>query len=71
MSSIGSLASTFSSMSQARVADQVGMAVMKKSLDAGKAQGEAAISLLEDAAQLSSDIIRADPHKGNMIDVTA
>ena len=38
---------------QSQLGFEVGMAVAKKGLDAQKAQGEAAVQLLEAAAQLS------------------
>ena len=38
---------------QAQIGYQVGIAVAKKGLDAQKAQGEAAVQLLQAAAQLS------------------
>ncbi|NLS98083.1 MAG: putative motility protein [Planctomycetaceae bacterium] len=41
---------------QAQLGYQVSMAVVKKGLDAQKAQGEAAVQLLEAAAQLSKAI---------------
>ncbi len=41
---------------QAQLGYQVSMAVVKKGLDAQKVQGEAAVQLLEAAAQLSKAI---------------
>lgn len=41
---------------QSQLGFEVGMAVAKKGLDAQKAQGEAAVQLLEAAAQLSKAV---------------
>lgn len=68
MSGIGSVAS---GMQQAQLGHQVGIAVARKTLDSMKQQGQAAISLLDQAASVQQNVIRSDPHKGTMIDVVA
>jgi hypothetical protein len=68
MSAIGSLAS---GMQQAQIGQQIGVAIARKGLDAMKQQGQAAVSLLEQAAEVQQNVIRADPHKGHMLDVIA
>ena len=66
MSSVGSSAG----LSSASVASQVGVAVVGKALDAAKAQGEAAVSLLQEAAQLQQQLgSSGDPHRGQLLDV--
>lgn len=48
------------------------MRVAVKTLDAAKAQGDAAISLLQAAASLQDQAFaNLEPHKGQHIDVTA
>lgn len=44
---------------------------MRKALDQARSQGDAAVSLIEAAASVQADAIRADPHKGNLLDVKA
>lgn len=44
------IAATATSLSQARLSTQIGLAVAKKSLDAARQQGQAAIELLQAAA---------------------
>lgn len=45
----------FSAISQAQAQSQVSYAVARKSLDAAKAQGDAAIALLQSAAEVQSN----------------
>ena len=45
----------FSAISQAQVQNDVAFAVARKSLDAAKAQGDAAISLLQSAADIQQN----------------
>jgi hypothetical protein len=47
---------SFMSAQQSAVSQQVQTAVVKKSLDASKAQGEAVVALLQDAVQLSKSL---------------
>ncbi len=71
MSSIPSIAA-ISSYQQEQVINSVSMAVACKSLDAAKAQGEAAISLLDAAVQMQQQQMQAsgiEPGKGAHIDV--
>lgn len=63
-----------SALSQAQVANQVGMAVARKSLDAAKLQGQAAISLLQQAADMQKQMVQnvsLEPGKGVNLDVLA
>jgi hypothetical protein len=61
-------------LSQARLANQVGMAVARKSLDAAKLQGQAAVSLLQQAATMQKQMVQQaslEPGKGVHLDVRA
>ncbi len=70
MSSISSAAT--SGFAQAQLAQQVGIKIAAKTLDAAKAQGDAAISLLEAAASIQDQSLGSlEPHKGQALDVTA
>ena len=70
MSSISSAAT--SGLAQAQLAQEVGIKIVAKTLDAAKAQGDAAISLLQAAASLQSQSLGSlEPHKGQALDVTA
>jgi len=70
MSSITTAAA--SSLAQAQLAQQVGIKVAVKSLDASRAQGDAAISLLQAAADFQQQALgNLEPHKGQALDVTA
>jgi len=70
MSSIS--AADASLLSQAQLAQEVSMKVASKALDAAKVQGEAAISLLEAAAEVQKQSVGStDPHKGQALDVRA
>ncbi len=63
-----SLASDFSAIQAAQTQQQIGVAVAKKSLDAAKQQGQAAISLLESAVQVQQQSL--NPNVGRSLDVT-
>ncbi len=67
MSDVTSIAQYATTMSQAQLSQQVSTAVMRKSLDATKQQGQAAIALLEAAAQVAKNV---EPGKGIALDVT-
>ncbi len=70
MSSITSV--TSSGLAQAQLAQQVGIKVAAKALDAAKAQGDAAISLLQAAAESQQQALgNLEPYKGQALDVTA
>ncbi len=70
MSSIS--ATDASTLSQAQLAQEVSMKIASKTLDAARAQGDAAISLLEAAAEVQQQGLGSlEPHKGQAIDVTA
>jgi hypothetical protein len=63
-----------SSLAQAQTMQQVDMAVARKSLDATKAQGDAAVSLIQAAADLQQQMVRtasANPNVGVNLDVVA
>ena len=45
----------FSSISQAQVQSEIAFAVARKSLDSVKAQGDAALALLQSAAEVQSN----------------
>lgn len=62
------MASQFSAIQAAQTQQSIGMAVAKKSMDATKQQGAAAISLLEGAAQMQK--MSLNPNVGKTIDVT-
>jgi hypothetical protein len=65
---VTSLASDFSAIQAAQTQQAVGVAVAKKSMDAAKQQGQAAISLLESAAQIQQQSL--NPNVGRNLDVT-
>lgn len=70
MSSISS--SHASGLAHAQLAQQVGVKVAGKTLDAAKAQGDAAISLIQAAADTQQQALGAlEPHKGQALDLTA
>lgn len=70
MSSIPPNAST--GLAQAQLAQQVSVKIVAKTLDAAKAQGDAAISLLQAAAAIQDQALtNLEPHKGQTLDVTA
>lgn len=63
-----------SALAQAQVAQQVNTAVARKSLDAAKLQGQAAVSLLQQAASLQKQMVQnvsLEPGKGTQLDVFA
>lgn len=61
-----------SGLAQAQLAQQVSVKVARKSLDAAKAQGDAAISLLQAAASMQKQALGAlEPHKGQALDLSA
>ena len=60
---------TASGASQAALSNQVSMKIAEKTLDVAKTQGQAAISLLEDAAQLQQAVKPTpDAHRGHLLD---
>ncbi len=72
--------SSVSGLSNSQLGYDVGIAVARKTLDTQRAQGDAALKLLEGAAELSQQsserttaqpVIRPEPHKGNLVDVIA
>ncbi len=70
MSSISATDASF--LSQAQLAQEVSIKVARKTLDAAKAQGDAAITLLQAAAQTQQQALaNLEPHKGQAIDVSA
>ncbi|MEM6551883.1 MAG: YjfB family protein [Planctomycetota bacterium] len=74
MSIGGVSASGASALTSAQVQSQVGVSVAKKALDQAKAQGDAAVSLLDAAAQTQKAMVERvsiEPFKGTMIDVIA
>jgi hypothetical protein len=59
MSCIGSVNDALSSLFQAKqnkVATQIGMAVQRKSLDATQLQGQAAVQLIQSAAEIAKQL---------------
>ena len=49
---------------------QISVAVAEKAQDAAKLEGEAALSLLQDAAQMQQQLSASpDPHRGTFLDV--
>lgn len=58
-----------SAFQQGQLAQQVSVAVAKKSLDAAKAQGQAAISLLQAAVEVQQKTLPTEPGKGARVDV--
>ena len=69
-------AAAASGLAQAQLLQQVDVAVARKTLDAAEAQGEAALALLDAAAELAEQPARqasgaTQPGKGRLIDVSA
>jgi len=64
MSAIGSVSSTAVDLSSA-----VSVAVAVKSRDVAKAQGQAAVSLLESAVKLQNQVASVSSNLGNRLDV--
>jgi hypothetical protein len=74
MASVQGIAAYASNLSAAQLHQQVGVAVARKSLDAMEAQGQAAVSLLEEAASLQDQMVAAAsplPHIGKTLDTFA
>jgi hypothetical protein len=70
MSSISPAAS--SGLAQAQLAQQVGIKIAAKTLDAARAQGDAAISLLQAAASIQEQSLGSiESHLGQSLDVRA
>lgn len=63
-------AAALSSIQQNAVSAEVSTRVARKALDVAEQQGDAAISLLEQAAELAKQL-SFEPNKGSQIDVTA
>jgi hypothetical protein len=61
-----SLAAYATGLKQAQLGEQVAMRVAKKGLDAAKQQGEAAMALLQAAADVAQQL---EPGKGNHLNV--
>lgn len=57
-----------SSLQNAALGQQIGIAVAAKGLDAAKAQGRAVVAMLDDAAQLQAQMANASPNLGRRID---
>ncbi len=56
--------------SSASLSAQVSLAVAQKTQDVAKAQGEAAVAMLQQAAQLQQQLsASSDPHRGHRLDV--
>jgi Putative motility protein len=69
---MSSVSAASSILTQAQLAQRVSVKVAAKTLDAAKAQGDAAVSLLEAAAQVQEQALgNLEPHKGQTLDVTA
>jgi hypothetical protein len=64
-------AATASALTQASTASEISMRVAKKVLDATKAQGEAAVSLLESAAKIQQQERSYATSPGGSLDVMA
>ena len=67
-------AASISAFQQADLVNQVQTRVARKTLDVAEQQGQAAISLLEGAAQLQEQQVRSlsvEPFKGQALDVIA
>ena len=64
-------AAGLSAMTQSATASEISMRVAKKALDASRAQGEAAISLLQSAANLQKEERTNATGPGGSLDVMA
>lgn len=67
-------ASSISAFQQATLRNEVQTRVARKAQDVAKQQGQAAISLLEGAAQLQQQQVQTfsvEPHKGHALDLLA
>ena len=61
-----------SAIQQSQIGGRIATAVMSKSFDVAKDQGEAMVSLLEEASELQREIaVDGQPHKGRHLDVRA
>jgi putative motility protein YjfB-like len=61
-----------SDLAQAQLAQEVGIRIAAKTLDAARAQGDAAISLLQAAASFQEQSLGSiEPHMGQSLDVRA
>ncbi len=63
-----------SNFQQAQIQSQVQTAVAKKGLDVARAQGDAAVSLIQQAADLQKSQVqqmRLEPFKGASLDIIA
>jgi len=65
MNSVEGIAQTATAIQQSQVKNEVGVAVAKKTLDAQKQQGDAAVQLIESAARISKS-----PGTGALINTT-
>lgn len=57
-----------SGLQSAELASRVSVAVAVKAKSAAKAQGEAVVSMLEDAARMQQQLASAAPHLGRRVD---
>jgi Fe-S cluster biogenesis protein NfuA len=64
------IAGLSSAVSQAQLQQQVSTAVLKKGLSIAKEQGQAAVQLIENAAQISSSSAGGCQGCGGKLDVT-
>ncbi len=63
-------AASASAMQQAQIGQKIATAVASKQLDAVKQQGQAMVSLLQEAADLQQQVaVDGQSHKGQIIDV--
>lgn len=62
------MASSFTAIQAAQTQQEIGMAVIKKGMDAAKQEGAAAISLLEGAAEIQQ--MSFSGNVGRKLDVT-
>lgn len=62
-----SIAALGTAMSQQRVADQVSVRVARKTLDAQQQQGDAAVQMIDAAAQLARDLSQREPGRLDVV----
>lgn len=60
-----------SSLSQIQLMNQINTAVMRKAFDAMEQQGEVALSLLQDAAEIQNRASESADGKGQLVDYLA
>lgn len=60
-----------SSLSQIQLMNQINTAVMRKAFDAMEQQGEVALSLLQDAAEIQNRASESADGKGKLVDYLA